>query len=171
MTRAHRTSSEDVAAIAEDAERTRAELGRTVAALAAKADVRSRAKSSVKSKAMSAKSTASSGAHQVADKANRHPAAVYGTTFLVAMGALARTLFRRRNMRAGMKFTGGGRGRKPMRSMRSMRSTRPMRSTGFMSFLRSMWPRKTMKAKSMPMKTMKSMKSMAKRSRPSRMMR
>ncbi|GIH25069.1 hypothetical protein Aph01nite_33790 [Acrocarpospora phusangensis] len=110
MTRPHhRTGSEDVAAIAEDAERTREELGRTVAALAAKTDVKARAKESMRSKAVTARTTARSGAHQVADQAGRHPAA-YGTVALL-MGALVRTLMRRRQTRHTMFSR---RGRRPM---------------------------------------------------------
>ncbi|GAA0989539.1 hypothetical protein GCM10009555_073730 [Acrocarpospora macrocephala] len=116
MTRPHRTASEDVAAIAEDAERTREELGRTVAALAAKTDVKGRAKTSVMAKAQTAKS----GAHRVADKAGRHPGAVFATLAMLG-GALVRALFKRRRPQPrGRMFGGRRRGAMPM-SMRSRR--------------------------------------------------
>ncbi|GAA1020099.1 hypothetical protein Aple_037870 [Acrocarpospora pleiomorpha] len=114
MTRPHRTASEDVAAIAEDAERTREELGRTVAALAAKTDVKGRAKTSVMSKAQTAKS----GAHQVVDKASRHPGAVFATLAMLG-GALVRALFKRRRPQPrGRMFSGRRRGAMTMRPRR-----------------------------------------------------
>jgi hypothetical protein len=94
-----------------------------VAALAAKTDVKARAKSTVKSKTQAARTTA----HQVADTANRHPGAVF-TTAAVLAGALVRTLFKRRRPQTRTRMFGG-------RRRGGMTMMRPRRRQGMIARL------------------------------------
>lgn len=86
-----------------DIQRTRAELGDTVQALAAKADVKTRARSAVRQAEVQARRTVNEAAEEVAklpgkvaEGAQRVPAWVGGVAAALAVGALALVLIVRR---------------------------------------------------------------------------
>jgi hypothetical protein len=88
--------ADDTDAIRADIAETRAELGDTVEALAAKADVKARAKARAKDTAQAATERAKDTAEQVGETVRRRPAPLAGALAAVAAAIGAVVMVRRR---------------------------------------------------------------------------